>query len=166
MFAVFLPCLPCLTKHTKQDICGNDRKKRKFDSPPSHTAGSEPFTANDVQGLAGIRTRMQEMGHFLNDSSTDPTASTLPEINLDTKKMAVTAELISVAREPRNYDGKPGTASSILDRRPSTIRIPDRNFVTCKADEEPSICLEWDQLKKNIECKAVRICIVVSFFDL
>ena len=163
MFAVLLPCIPCLTKHAKQDISSNDRRKRKFDSQPSDTTCSEPLNADDVQGLAGIRTRMQEMGHFLNDTATDPATSTRPEIHLDTKTVDITAELISVVpRKPRNCGGKQVTGSSIQDHRPNPNRIPDRNFLTCKAHEEPSICAEWDQLKKNIDCKAVSLCIAVS----
>jgi hypothetical protein len=162
MFAVLLPCIPCLTKHPKQDMAGNDRKKRKFDNNPSH-AGTEPLKADDLQGLAGIRTRMQEMGHFLNDTYTDSATSTHPEIHLDTKTTGITAELISVVpREPRSCGGKPDTDSSILDRRPNPNRIPDRIFVACKANEEPSFCVEWDQFKKNIERKSVSLRIVAS----
>ena len=165
MFAILLPCIPCLTKHTKQEMSSNDIKKRKFESQSSLGTCSEPLKADDVQGLAGIRTRMQEMGHFLNDSSTDPATSTRPEILVNTKSMGITAELISVVpREPRNCGEKSGTEFPRLDCRPTPSQMPDRNFVPCKALAESSICAEWDQMKKDLGCKAVsHCCRVLSF---
>jgi hypothetical protein len=119
MFTILLPCIPCRTKHAKPDNVRNDNKQD--DKRQNHAA--DILKVDDIQGLAGIRTRMQEMGHFLNDASNDPGISTRPAIQPELKTLGVTAELIRVKKRGE----KSGT----------------------------SICMEWDQLRKDIGCKPV-----------
>ena len=100
-------CIPCFNRRS--------RKRHSLQH-------QEPLITNEsISSLAGIRSRMQEMGHFLNTTSSDLG----PAINLKGSKVEVTAELISLeSRRPSFVVHVPDQCISPLRTRRHTVDTP------------------------------------------